>query len=139
MICTREPDGGVEEDVSASTSPRRLRLLPRYVPDETSLASLTARDVELALARSGRRLGRRPHAVQLHWWGEADEALARCAALLARSAGVYFRALGVTNMDVRHLRVLREHVDVSLCQAREAAARARSGQGFRQGFDDLWA
>eukprot|EP00928_Gymnodinium_smaydae_P017244 TRINITY_DN16595_c0_g3_i2.p1 TRINITY_DN16595_c0_g3~~TRINITY_DN16595_c0_g3_i2.p1 ORF type:complete len:1750 (-),score=255.28 TRINITY_DN16595_c0_g3_i2:53-5251(-) len=89
----------------------------KYVPDEKSLEHLDEPAVRSAILRTLARLGRRPHAVQLHWWGPPDEHLARVSGILEqmRHEG-YFRALGVTNMDVEHLAVVRSKAKVSLGQ-----------------------
>jgi aryl-alcohol dehydrogenase-like predicted oxidoreductase len=105
----------------------------KYVPDHNALGSLGESDVQCALARSKARLGRTPHAVQLHWWGEIEEGvgqLAKVAALLesSRLSG-QFRALGVTNMDREHIDVVRQHARVSLAQVSFSLIDRRALQG----------
>jgi 2-polyprenyl-6-methoxyphenol hydroxylase-like FAD-dependent oxidoreductase/aryl-alcohol dehydrogenase-like predicted oxidoreductase/nucleoside-diphosphate-sugar epimerase len=98
----------------------------KFVPDRSALAGLDAVAVSRAVHRSRARLGRRPQAVQLHWWGDANAdsneggpgKLAEVAALLerARVEQGLFRCLGVTNMDVEHLRIVADNASVGLCQ-----------------------
>ena len=55
--------------------------------------------------------------MQLHWWGAPDGQLAMAAATLdvLRRQGM-MRALGVTNMDLPHLRVVCAHARVAIAQ-----------------------
>ena len=95
----------------------------KYVPDRASLATLQASTVHAAMMRSLARLGRRPHAMQLHWWGDIDSPtemaqLALASRLLekARVEDKLFRCLGVTNMDAVHLQVVCDNAHVGLAQ-----------------------
>ena len=79
------------------------------------------------MLRSLARLGRPPQAMQLHWWGDVADGddsdggaqkLGKVAALLeqARVERGLFRCLGVTNMDLEHLRVVDANATVGLAQ-----------------------
>ena len=69
------------------------------------------------VTRAATRLGRPPHAVQLHWWGEAGAGLAAAAAALesCRREGLP-RAVGVTNMSKPYLEVVCANAQVGFCQ-----------------------
>jgi aryl-alcohol dehydrogenase-like predicted oxidoreductase len=85
-----------------------LQLHTKYVPDRSSLPSLTRRDVVEAIRRSRRRLGvERLDLVQLHWWDYRHPGWVATALHLAelQAAGRIGR-IGVTNFDGAHLGAL---------------------------------
>jgi aryl-alcohol dehydrogenase-like predicted oxidoreductase len=90
----------------------------KFVPDHSSLDALDAGVVEDALWRSLARLGRRPHAVYLHWWGTAqDKTLPVVAAALESArAKQMFGCIGVTNMDAPHLEAVCAACNVGCAQ-----------------------
>ena len=113
------------EDLVRSAGSRIIQT--KYVPDRSSLSGLDAAGVHQAMLRSLARLGRPPQAMQLHWWGDvADDddsdggaqKLGEVAALLeqARVERGLFRCLGVTNMDLEHLRIVDANATVGLAQ-----------------------
>lgn len=87
---------------------REIRVHTKFVPDLDALESLSHADIRAAIERSLHRLGvTRLDLVQLHWWdfnmGDYVEA-ARCLQQL-KHEGLIER-IGVTNMDVAHLKTL---------------------------------
>lgn len=82
-----------------------IRVHTKYVPDRSTLATLTRAEVAAAIERSLRRLGvERLDLVQFHWWdyrvpGYAETVL--WLADLVRAGKI--RLLGVTNFDQPHL------------------------------------
>merc|ERR1719482_1780680 len=62
----------------ALASSARSRIVhTKIVPDANQLTELSPDKIQQALLRSKSRLGRVPHCMQLHWWGEPGEDLAR--------------------------------------------------------------
>jgi aryl-alcohol dehydrogenase-like predicted oxidoreductase len=88
------------------SDPGRVQIHTKYVPDRASLATLRRGDVERAVDRSLRRLGREAlDLVQFHWWDYEVPGYLDAAGWLAelQRAGK-IRHLGVTNFDLRRLR-----------------------------------
>jgi len=78
----------------------------KFVPDLSSLATMTGRDVEAIIDRSLLRLGMEQlDNVQFHWWDFSQPRYVEIALELdrLRRAGKIGR-IGVTNFDVAHLR-----------------------------------
>ncbi len=85
-----------------------VRIHTKFVPDRSSLESLSRRDVVRAIDRSLARLGvERLDMVQLHWWEYEIEGCVEAAGWLTelQSAGK-IHLLGTTNFDTAHLRQL---------------------------------
>lgn len=84
---------------------REVQIHTKYVPDLSTLPTLTARDVEIAIDRSLRRLDVDTiDLVQFHWWDyDAPRYVDVALALDALRRKGKIRHLGATNFDVRHL------------------------------------
>ena len=109
-----------------------IQVHTKYVPDIDTLATLTRRDVEVAVDRSLTRLGvERLDLVQLHWWNYQVPRYVEVATWLdeCRRAGKIAH-LGVTNFDTEHLRevidagvsLVSHQVQYSVMDRRPAAA-----------------
>lgn len=105
---------GVEEllgDLGRSlVDDSQLQIHTKFVPDRSSLASLTRRDVEESVDRSLRRLGvERLDLVQFHWWDYQVPGYLEAAGWLAeQQVAGKIRLLGTTNFDTAHLREMGE-------------------------------
>jgi aryl-alcohol dehydrogenase-like predicted oxidoreductase len=100
---------GVEERLGELVrdlgDPAAVQIHTKYVPDRSSLASLTRRNVRTAIEGSLRRLGvERLDLVQFHWWDWEQPGLLDVAGWLAELVDVgAIRCLGTTNFDRGHL------------------------------------
>jgi len=88
----------------------RIRVNTKCVPDLDLLPSLTRADLERTIDRSLRRLGtERLDLVQFHWWDyDVGDPVQAALHLDAMRRDGKIAALGVTNMDLPHLRALVE-------------------------------
>lgn len=94
-------------DTHGSAAPQ-IRVHTKCVPDLDLLPSLTRADIERTIDRSLRRLGvERLDLVQFHWWdydlGDPVQAALHLEAM-RREGKIH--EIGVTNMDLPHLRAL---------------------------------
>lgn len=88
----------------------QIRVNTKCVPDLDLLPSLTRADLERTIDRSLRRLGvERLDLVQFHWWDyDVGDPVQAALHLDAMRRDGKIAALGVTNMDLPHLRALVE-------------------------------
>jgi len=89
----------------AGRDPETIRIHTKYVPDRSSLATLSRHDVAAAVEGSLRRLGvERLDLVQFHWWDWDQPGYLDVAGWLSElvDAGA-IRCLGTTNFDCGHL------------------------------------
>jgi len=88
--------------------PASIQIHTKLVPDKSSLAELTAADVDSIIHRSLRRLGvEQLDLVQFHWWDYAVPGLELLAErLLKAQQQGKIRFLGATNFDTAHVRQL---------------------------------
>jgi len=87
-----------------------LQIHTKFVPDRSSLASISRQDVERGIDRSLRRLGVESlDLVQFHWWDYGVPGYVETASWLAeqQTAGK-IRLLGTTNFDTAHLQEVVE-------------------------------
>jgi len=112
-----------------------LQIHTKYVPDLAALGTLTAADVEAAVARSRTRLGVDAlDLVQFHWWDYDQPGMIDAArALQARQRAGDIRHLGLTNCNTAVVAaildagvpVVAHQVQYSLLDQRPAGAMTR--------------
>ena len=110
----------------------RVRIHTKYVPDRTSLATLSLQDVEAGIDRSMSRVGvERLDLVQFHWWDYSVPGFADAAEHLSalQSRGKIDR-IGVTNFDTDHLAELCGCVDVASAQVQCSLLDRRAAGAF---------
>ena len=110
----------------------RVKVHTKYVPDRTSLATLSLPDVEAGIDRSLTRLGvERLDLVQFHWWDYEVPGFADAARHLATlQAKGKIDLIGVTNFDADHLAQLCGRIDVASAQIQYSLLDRRASAEF---------
>jgi len=116
-------------------NPQRVQIHTKYVPDRGELSRIDRAQVEGAIDRSLRRLGREAlDLVQFHWWDYATAKYVEVAGWLheLRSAGK-IRHLGLTNFDLQRSReIVEAGVELTSVQVQYSVLDRRVEQGLRE-------
>jgi aryl-alcohol dehydrogenase-like predicted oxidoreductase len=119
-------------DERGRTAAAAMKIHTKYVPDITTLGSLTRDDTRGIISRSLQRLGRdRLDLVQFHWW---DYAAGGCLETVGHLADLQAEGLidriGVTNFDRAHTEAISEAVDLVSAQVQYSLMDRRPAGEF---------
>lgn len=96
------------KSIHGKTNFDKIRVHTKFVPDLNALEDLNKKDIRFIIERSMQRLGlEKVHLVQFHWWDYSKGDMVKAALYLEelRETGL-IDDIGVTNMDVEHLKML---------------------------------
>ena len=110
----------------------KVKIHTKYVPDRSTLASVSRSDTRAIITRSLQRLGReRLDLVQFHWWDYAVSGMMDVVGYLADlQAEGLIDQIGVTNFDHHHVIQIANQVDLVSAQVQYSVLDQRPARDF---------